>query len=62
MRPMDVRNGYPYARIEGRGISSGLAAGNMVRDSMRDRSESAQTDAVKDLVARIELTASRAAP
>lgn len=53
---MDVRNGYPYARLEGRGASSGLAAGNQASDSMQDRSESARTEAVKNLVAQIEPT------
>ena len=53
---MDVRNGYPYARISGRGSSSGLAAGNMVSDSMRDRSDIARTDAVKSIIAQIEPT------
>lgn len=53
---MDVRNGYPYARIDGGGKSSGLAASNMVSDSMRDRSDSARTDAVKSLIAQVEPT------
>jgi|GEM_PF-3476545 hypothetical protein len=51
---MDVRNGYPYATLQGNGRSSGITASNSAGNSLRARADTARLEAVKDLVGQIE--------
>jgi hypothetical protein len=53
---IDVRNGYPYATLQGNGKSSGITASNMAQNSMQARGATAQLDAVKDLIGQVEPT------
>jgi hypothetical protein len=51
---LDVRNGYPYATLQGQGASDALTAGNMVSDAMTNRGEISRTESVKSLIDQIE--------
>lgn len=53
---MDVRNGYPYATIQGKGSAETFTVGNQVSNALHDRGEAASLDAVKNLIEQIEPT------
>jgi hypothetical protein len=53
---LDVRNGYPYATLQGKASSDTFTPGNTVNDAMSNRGEISRTASVKDLIDQIQPT------